>query len=306
MGGKSKLSFDSPQRSEIFEQLEWGRMIPGDLLGGLRLSECAGWSQREDDWQLIYRLNPQGAFVVRHFGKVVATVSALKYGSDVGWIGMMLVDSAYRGMGIARRLMETACAALADQYSIQLDATPAGQAVYSKLGFKESFGLKRMVIRDSHSFPAIDREVEWDRHIRPMVDSDLEYISGWDRGIIGADRGELLNGLFRMTPEYARVFIQGGEISGFVFGRHGAQFEHIGPLVAKDFAAAKALCGDLLLGMNGKAVAMDIPDAHSEWVSYVSGLGMTVERPFVRMYLGELVAHIPNNCVHAIAGPEFS
>jgi len=282
-------------------ELEWGSMTPGDFQGGLRLSLSAGWNQTAEDWSLIHSLNPQGCFVARHRGDVIATVCALEYGPEMGWIGMMLVDSAYRGMGIATRLMEKARQALAGQQTVQLDATPAGQPVYRRLGFKESFGLVRMVGEaGDHS-----RETAVDGVLRPMGPSDLETIAASDQEIFKGSRGKLLEGLMRMAPEYASVLVRGETIGGYVFGRHGAKFETIGPLVAGDLPVAKALCGAALEKMGRRPVAMDVPEASGAWSAHLASLGMKVERPFRRMFLGEAPSPLPDERLFAIAGPEL-
>jgi len=104
----------------------------------MELSRSAGWNQTMEDWEMLLRLDPQSCFAIEVDDRIVATTTLLCYGEKLAWIGMVLTRPEYRRMGFAQRLVETAMqrAAALKIESVKLDATPEGQPLYEKLGFK--------------------------------------------------------------------------------------------------------------------------------------------------------------------------
>src|SRR5437660_10527540 len=82
-------------------------MIPADIPLGLRLKAQAAWNQLEADWLRFLDLQPDGAFVAECDGTPAGTVATCVFG-PVAWVAMVLVDTALRGRGLGRALMERA------------------------------------------------------------------------------------------------------------------------------------------------------------------------------------------------------
>src|SRR5881275_1687479 len=134
----------------------WGRWVNGmsdpviraltfeDLGEALRLSTTAGWNQQVDDWRMLLRLAPAGAFAALIDACIVGTAIGIDYGA-FAWIAMMLVDPAYRSRGIGRRLLEAAMHAVPSDLPIRLDATTRGQPLYQRYGFEDEATLSRQV-----------------------------------------------------------------------------------------------------------------------------------------------------------------
>src|SRR5258705_1942995 len=104
------------------------RLDPGDVAGGLALSDAAGWNQSADDWSFFIAAG--AGFGVRdERGALIATAAALPYDAATGWISMVLVDAAHRHRGIASRLVDLCVASLREHGRTPvLDANPAGAA----------------------------------------------------------------------------------------------------------------------------------------------------------------------------------
>ena len=110
---------------------------PDDVPEGLALSDAAGWNQTADDWRLFVREGR--VFGLREDGtdRLVATAAALPYGGGLGWVSMVLVAPEWRHQGLATALMEHCVVHLrALNATPVLDATPAGQPAYARLGVK--------------------------------------------------------------------------------------------------------------------------------------------------------------------------
>src|SRR5688572_17770698 len=82
-----------------------------DIDAGLALSDAAGWNQTGDDWALFIR-HGRAIGLRDAEGRCVATAAALPYGSDRGWISMVLVADGWRHRGLATRLLDDCVAHL--------------------------------------------------------------------------------------------------------------------------------------------------------------------------------------------------
>src|SRR5579862_3873502 len=74
----------------------------------LGLSEAAGWNQTAADWERLLALAPHGCFGIEMDGILAATTTAICYGQDLAWIGMVLTASEYRRRALARTLLHHA------------------------------------------------------------------------------------------------------------------------------------------------------------------------------------------------------
>jgi predicted N-acetyltransferase YhbS len=271
----------------------------------LELCRASQWNQLRRDWECFLNLNPSGCRVAIKGDRVVGTVATLKYsdvhgGDAFSWIAMVLVDSAERRQGIGSQLMREALGCLEDQATIRLDATPAGHSVYVQLGFADEYELTRMELTASH------RSI-YSKHAstRLAQEADLPQITELDSQVFGADRGMLLKWLFAGAREYSRVCIRDGKVIGYLFGRHGFKYEHLGPVIAGDRGTARLLIEDCLSDHATVSFILDASRHDPEWVRCLASLGFRELRPFIRMYRGEYrCPGIPGR-QFAILGPEF-
>src|SRR5689334_22523272 len=99
-----------------------------DIPAAMRLKELARWNQTESDWRRLLQLEPRGCFGATLDGRLVGTTTAITYGDELAWIGMVLVDPEYRRRRIATRLMQAALDYLSGRVAlVKLDATPDGR-----------------------------------------------------------------------------------------------------------------------------------------------------------------------------------
>lgn len=132
-----------PERSDLAFRLR--QMAAADIPAGLALCRAARWNQIEADWRRYLALNPTGARVaVDPANTVIGSVTTLRYDGGFDWLAMVLVSPDCRRQGIASTLVEEAIELLGTRTPVRLDATPAGELVYRKLGFEPEYALARM------------------------------------------------------------------------------------------------------------------------------------------------------------------
>jgi predicted N-acetyltransferase YhbS len=274
------------------------KMTVDDVPAGLSLCRSARWNQTERDWRHFLAAAPEGALVAEEDGSVIGTVAMLPYG-PFAWISMVLVHPAARGRGVGTLLLERGLALVPEGVTARLDATPAGEVLYRKLGFAGEYGLERWFLDSGPVRPVPQPSA------RPLEPSDWPAVEEMDLRAFGAPRTGLLRRFAAEAPEYCWVLDGEGGLRGYLFGRHGHVREHLGPMVASDQGTARTLLESCLAGVPERAVFLDVPDDQQAFRMFLLAKGFVIERPFERMYRGALRAPGLPSLIYAIAGPEF-
>ena len=275
-------------------------MTLNDVKGGMRLSKAEGWNQTENDWRLFIADPNNFCLLAESENKIVGTTTAINYGEEA-WIGMVLVDKEYRGLGISKALLSQIFANLSSSRSLKLDATAAGQPVYQKFGFKNEYLISRMV---NVSVKEVPVQVS-DSNVEAMSPDNIEEIIVLDETVFGVKRKQLIKFLFTEYPAAATVLKREGKIVGFALGREGSRYFQVGPVVASSIADAKDLISTSLMRLANRPVVVDVLCDKKELMDWLNEIGFATQRDFIRMYKDE--NHFPGNIhmLHLICGPEF-
>jgi hypothetical protein len=237
----------------------------------------------------VLSLDRRGSFAACLHGRLIGTVTTVTYGVDLAWIGMMLVDADRRRRGIGTRLMRTALDHLEARGvpTVKLDATAAGRPLYESLGFVPETRIER-----------------WKGMARPTSTKDVleldpqtfDVVRTPDRFASGTDRSSVLEALVagsRVTPLIVTER-SGTELRGYALARRGRAASYLGPVIATDDDAARALVDGLLGRLAGETVFVD----------YHTDRGFTKRRELTRMRLGKENNAGTSGAIFAIAGPE--
>jgi GNAT superfamily N-acetyltransferase len=251
-----------------------------DLPLGLRLSRQAGWNQLEADWRRFLELQPDGCFVAGWDGIPVGTTTTCIFG-QVAWIAMVLVDESFRGRGLGKALLERALEFLdrAGVDTVRLDATPLGQPLYERLGFREQYRLARYV-----GTPSPGPAVNGVERARP---EDWAALASLDAEVTGTDRRRLLHRLFAENPAAVRMVRRQDRLTGFLTARPGQRAFQIGPCLAAPEAGPLLLL-DAWHRHAGQPFFVDIPVSNEQATRVAEANGLTVQRTLTRMCRGQV------------------
>jgi GNAT superfamily N-acetyltransferase len=267
------------------------------LAGCLALSKSAHWNQNEADWGLMLRLG-KGWGVSLADGTLAASTLVLPYG-NFAWVSMVLVLPQQRRNGYATQLLRVALADLKNRALTPiLDATPAGREVYVQEGFRDTWGFRRLHLRQAGAAP------ERPAGIRPLRASDWPQLLALDALAFGASREPLLRALAARLPQAALVAEKDGTLEGFVLGRDGREARQLGPLVARSSAATRALLAAALAQVP-PPLYLDVVDREPGITAWLESLGFEFQRPFTRMVRGAPQAPGEAGLVFCPAGPEL-
>lgn len=280
-------------------------MTQGDIPGAMRLKEAAGWNQTPADWARLLALEPEGCFVDERDGEAAGTATALRYGPEAAWVGMVLVAPERRRQGIARGLMRHALAWLRGRGArrIKLDASDMGLPLYRQLGFVDEQPIERWMRRPS-SRERLKADVRPSQTDCPLGPARIDSCRELDRLAFGADRGALLAAL--AAAEDGVGFAGGG---GYLLGRPGSEAWFLGPCAARGEAAAGGLVSAFLAERAGEAVFWDLLPANAPAARLARRFGFRPHRRLMRMALEDEGAP-PFGAAHpeylyAAAGFEF-
>jgi hypothetical protein len=184
-----------------------------------------------------------------------------------------------------------------------LDATPAGREIYRGLGFADTWGFARYA-RPAVS-PPHDLAPDGDNiDVRPITDAVWPEICAYDAAAFGCARNRLLEGLRGRLPPAALIALRGDRLVGFLLGREGRIATQLGPLIAEDAAAARALLTGALATITGP-VFIDLTDSKAETRGFIETQGFSFTRPLTRMVYGRASAFDDGVRTFAVVGPEF-
>jgi GNAT superfamily N-acetyltransferase len=256
-------------------QLRIRLLTPEDLPFADSLRRAEGWNQTLADWERLLAHQPDGCFLATWNDRPAGVVTTTVHDGRLGWIGMMLVASEFRRKGIATALIER-CLDYLIQLGvtcIKLDATPAGQPVYERLGFQFEWAWQRRE-RPSEIVPDVsvggDEWVHYDR----------------DPEAFGANRQKWLARVARGARVICRE-------RGYGMLRPGTNAGYLGPIASPDAATAEAIVRELLENVDGRVI-WDLPNQNPSGTQLAESLEFRPIRDLVRMWTGhQLIAGYP-------------
>ena len=275
-------------------------LLRSDLAFAQTLVVGAGWNQTERDWLGYLAYEPDGCWLAEWEGRPAGTATTLRYGSEVGWIGMVLVHPDCRRRGVGSALLGRAIDHLrqAGVRCIKLDATPAGREVYLPLGFSDEYELNRL----ETVLPAVPKARP--ESVEPLRPADLPSVAAFDRELFGVDRTRVLAGLIERDPAFCFVVRRSAAPAGYLIARAGRNAVQVGPWAAEDPGVAEMLLEALFNALPARRIFVDLPEPNGQGRRLLGRYGFTVQRPFTRMSLGtNLHAGIPAR-IYSTGGAE--
>ena len=241
------------------------RMRLEDLPVVEALRRRENWNQTLRDLERLLEYEPEGCFLAYWDDVPAGTVTTTSYGSELGWIGMMLVDPDYRRRGIATALIQRSLEYLRAKnvVSIKLDATPAGEPVYARLGFQPEWEFQRWE-RPGPSVPAVE----------PAGGDSFEPPAN-DAEVFGARRNAWLGLLAKDCRVISRE-------NGFGMLRAGSRAAYLGPVISDDPRTAEEIIRELVDSISG-TLFWDVPGPNAQAVELARMLGFHPVRLLLRM-----------------------
>lgn len=236
----------------------------GDLIQAKGLSDALRWPYRLEDWKFAHS---QGEGLGFFDGdRLIGTALRFNFGPQFATVGMIIVDSAYRGQRLGARLVDALLQG-AGERSVILNATLDGLELYRRRGFV-SFDLTCQHQGIAGTVPPVDEAFP----VGPALDADWPAIIALDKAATGMDRSHLLEALSGCA-EASILRGADGALLGYAVTREFGRGHVIGPVVAASSDEAIALISHAMSGLEGKFVRIDT-SAESGIVGWLEERGL--------------------------------
>lgn len=250
------------------------------------IETAIGWAQKEgwnpgiNDAVAFYAADPTGFLVGKYDGKPVATISAVKYGSTFGFIGLYIVAEEFRGRGFGFQIWLAAIASLASR-NIGLDGVVAQQDNYKKSGFK----LAHRNIRYAGQSPAHTKAAT---HVVEAGSLDFNTIAAYDRKFFPEERTAFLQHWISPENSITLAIVEKDQVLGLGSIRACDVGYKIGPLNAENADLAHELFLALTATVpEGSPIFLDVPEPNKNAIQLAESFGMSPVFETARMYTKE-------------------
>ncbi len=265
-------------------------MSQDELSTAINWARDEGWNPGIHDAAAFYKADPTGFLVGKYGDQIIGTISAVKYGSDFGFIGLYIVNEAYRGKGFGFKLWEAAIASLSGR-NIGLDGVLAQQDNYKKSGFK----LAHRNIR----FAGKSVKSTLPTRAIAAVHIDFKVIAAYDSQFFPAERSTFLKHWIAPENSQTLAIVENSRILGYGSIRDCDRGFKIGPLNAESHHVAVELFLALAAAIPEQSeIFLDVPEPNQAAIQLAQNFGMTPVFETARMY----TRHFPNLPLDKIFG----
>jgi hypothetical protein len=216
------------------------------------LAAAEGWNPGLHDAHCFYAADPHGFFLGEFDGVPIGCVSAVRYGSHFGFLGLHIVKAEYRGRGVGLELWRSALNHLGDRV-VGLGGVVAQQENYRKSGFRRAFRNIRQRRVGGGVAPA---------DLTELTTVPIDEIARYDGSAFPAPREAFLESWIRQPQAVALGAKDGGSLKGDGVLRTCREGFKMGPLFADDPGTAERLFAGLLAYAPGAPVFLDTPESN--------------------------------------------
>jgi GNAT superfamily N-acetyltransferase len=224
------------------------KMERKDLEMVLGWARNEGWNPGLEDAAAFYAADPEGFLLGEKDGRPVASISVVNHDEDNAFLGLYICRPQARGQGYGMALW-TEALRHAGARTVGLDGVADQQANYARSGFVLQDETVRFKGNTSRSQAA-----------RLATDSDLQWLIGMDRRMVGHRRDRFANAWFRQSDTRRTVILGDASMPrGYVTFRKCDQGIKAGPLCAQTQSDAQMLLEAVPSSWTAAPVFFDTP-----------------------------------------------
>ncbi len=228
---------------------------PNDLPDLVTLSQEAGWDHTLADWQTLLKCG--AAFGQRdESGKAISSCVLTRFESRLVALGMLIVASKYRHLGLGSELMRHAVSPENSHHlPIFLCSASPAEKFYERFGFRTVEQQSKLRAPAGVRVPDSGHSSKVD--VRAMDEAALSRVLSLDAQVSEYDRGGLIRERFHQAEQRVLLHKSGTEtLLGYGFGVLQGDQMLIGPVLAFNRFSAQEIVRAILEHHNGP-VRMD-------------------------------------------------
>lgn len=250
-----------------------------ELETAIEWANTEGWNPGIHDADCFYAADNHGFFAGLESGRIVGTVSAVKYDDDFGFMGFYLVNPEVRNKGYGLELWNAGLQYLQGR-CIGLDSVRPDLVSCKKPEFKSAYVNYRFQwIRDSETRSVAE--------LINLADIPFSELSRYDRKLFGFSRENFLKLWISRPGSIALGITENNLISGYGVIRQCRNGYKIGPLFAdSEISAEKIFLGLTYSLGSGIPVFLDVPAHNQRALGLAANYNMKEVFRTTRMYNG--------------------
>lgn len=249
------------------------------------LDRCIDWAAQEGwnpglhDSESFFAADPEGFLLGELDGQAVSMISAVRYGTDFGFIGFYIVRPEFRGRGHGLAIWNAGMARLQGRL-VGLDGVVDQQANYRKSGFVLAYNNMRMQGQAQARGSVHGSVLRLQAH-------DIPRLVAYDAAMFPSERATFVQHWLKQPGSISFGMEQQGVLSGYGVIRPCRTGYKVGPLFADDTEIAGHLL-QALMGCvpAGSQVQFDISAEHRAARALAESWGMQPVFETARMYTG--------------------
>ncbi|MFT4415787.1 GNAT family N-acetyltransferase [Fredinandcohnia humi] len=251
--------------TSILELFEFDK---SDIRGLIELSASVGWDYDEYEIRTVM----SSGRIVGHKtteGKIVSSAAIIPYDNNVASIGMVIVSSEYRGLGLGKEVTQKCIDFATSDTSIMLIATEKGKPLYEKMGFRIVDCVHKYLC---DTYTPVTPFTYSDVTIEDFCESDFPDILHIDSAAFGGTRSKFLQNRINQSKQCLVVKDNEANIIGYGISIIGPINLVVGPIVAPDSKTAAFILDRLAFRHQGK-VRIDVPSGNEEFMLFLEESG---------------------------------
>ncbi|UQW99779.1 GNAT family N-acetyltransferase [Streptomyces sp. RerS4] len=244
-------------------------------------ADAEGWNPGDTDRFAFAVADPEGFLFGRLDGEPVASISAIRYGADFGFIGFYIARPDMRGKGYGFRVWQAGMDRLKGRL-VGLDGVVEQQDNYRRSGFRSAWNNVR-----HEGIPAAVEDLAGEP-VRIVDAATLPFarLAAYDRRFFPERRDAFLSAWTGLPGRTALAAVRDGRIEGLGVIRPCSGASRVGPLYAATPQVAAILLRRLADHAPGGEIAVDVPDANPAATTLMARLGLNPTFEAARMYTG--------------------
>lgn len=255
------------------------RMTSRELDIALNWAAAEGWNPGIYDGNCFYSADERGYLAGRLNDRMIASISAVRYGKSFSFIGFYIVHPEYRGQGYGWQIWKSALAGLAG-ITAGLDGVVSQIPNYQKSGFKlahNNIRYQGISTKENSTWPGI----------MPLANIPFKAVCEYDHKYFPDERQLFLQNWISQPGTIALGIIQ-QDILGYGCLRPCRNGYKAGPLFAENYEIAEHLLSALQSTIPpGTEFFLDIPEPNASARNLVENFQMKPVFETARMYLGK-------------------
>lgn len=258
------LTIRVTELSELDQVIEW--------------AAAEGWNPGIKDAACFLAADPAGFLIGYLDNEPVGAISAVRYGSAFGFLGLYIVRPDLRGCGLGYRLWQAGMAHLQVR-TVGLDGVVAQQTNYARSGFVTAHRNVRY-----GGIPL--SEAPRDKRLKVVGPDLVEEILAYDQPFFPGPREVFLRCWLKPDRRTAIALVEDGAVRGYGVIRVCRSGYKVGPLFAEGEQEANILFRALAARATGCAVFLDLPEPNHAAVRLARDYGLSPVFETARMYRG--------------------